>query len=71
VEGCCEHGNEPWGSLKCWEVLERRLGWPGFAAYWRQAVSARVRIGDVQPRLELEASDCRSGALWPHEAGPL
>jgi hypothetical protein len=22
VEGCCEHGNEPSGSVKCWEILE-------------------------------------------------
>jgi hypothetical protein len=22
VEGSCEHGNEPSGSIKCWEVLE-------------------------------------------------
>jgi hypothetical protein len=22
VEGSCEHGNEPLGSIKCWEVLE-------------------------------------------------
>jgi hypothetical protein len=22
VEGCYEHGNEPSGSIKCWEVLE-------------------------------------------------
>jgi hypothetical protein len=22
VEGSCEHGNEPSGSVKCWEVLE-------------------------------------------------
>jgi hypothetical protein len=21
-EGSCEHGNEPQGSIKCWEVLE-------------------------------------------------
>jgi hypothetical protein len=21
VEGSCEHGNEPPGSIKCWEVL--------------------------------------------------
>jgi hypothetical protein len=21
VEGSCEHGNEPSGSIKCWEVL--------------------------------------------------
>jgi hypothetical protein len=20
--GCCEHGNEPSGSIKCWEVLD-------------------------------------------------
>jgi hypothetical protein len=22
VEGSCECGNEPWGSIKCWQVLE-------------------------------------------------
>jgi hypothetical protein len=22
VEGSCEYGNEPLGSIKCWEVLE-------------------------------------------------
>jgi hypothetical protein len=22
VEGSCEHGNEPSGYIKCWEVLE-------------------------------------------------
>jgi hypothetical protein len=22
VEGCCKRGNEPSGSIKCWEVLE-------------------------------------------------
>jgi hypothetical protein len=22
VEGSCEHGNEPSGSIKCWEILE-------------------------------------------------
>jgi hypothetical protein len=22
VEGSCEHGNEPSGSVKCWEFLE-------------------------------------------------
>jgi hypothetical protein len=22
VDGCCEHGNEPSGSIKFWEVLE-------------------------------------------------
>jgi hypothetical protein len=22
VEGSCEHGNEPLGSIKCWETLE-------------------------------------------------
>jgi hypothetical protein len=24
-EGSCEHGNEPSGSVKCWEVLEHLL----------------------------------------------
>jgi hypothetical protein len=22
VQGFCEHGNEPSGSIKCWEILE-------------------------------------------------
>jgi hypothetical protein len=22
VEGTCEHGNEPWRSIKCWDILE-------------------------------------------------
>jgi hypothetical protein len=28
VEGSCEHGNEPSGSIKCWEILEcHSSGW--------------------------------------------
>jgi hypothetical protein len=27
VESSCEHGNEPSGSLKCWEVLEWLHNW--------------------------------------------
>jgi hypothetical protein len=27
VEGFCEHGNEPPGSIKCWEVLEQLHSW--------------------------------------------
>jgi hypothetical protein len=27
VEGSCEHGNEPPGSIKCWEVLEQLHNW--------------------------------------------
>jgi hypothetical protein len=27
VEGSCEHGNEPSGSIKCWEVLEWLHNW--------------------------------------------
>jgi hypothetical protein len=23
----CEHGNEPSGSIKCWEILERLQNW--------------------------------------------
>jgi hypothetical protein len=26
-EGCCEHGNEPSDSIKCWEVLEWLHNW--------------------------------------------
>jgi hypothetical protein len=27
VEGSCEHGTEPSGSIKCWEVLEWLHNW--------------------------------------------
>jgi hypothetical protein len=27
VEGPCEHGNEPSGSIKCWEILEWLSNW--------------------------------------------
>jgi hypothetical protein len=27
VEGSCEQGSEPSGSLKCWEVLELLHNW--------------------------------------------
>jgi hypothetical protein len=27
VEGPCEHGNEPSGSIKCWEILEWLCNW--------------------------------------------
>jgi hypothetical protein len=27
VEGSCEHDNEPTGSIKCWEVLEKLHNW--------------------------------------------
>jgi hypothetical protein len=27
VEGCCEHGNEPLGSIKCREILEWLHSW--------------------------------------------
>jgi hypothetical protein len=30
VEGSCEHGNEPSGSIKCWEVLEWLHNWQLF-----------------------------------------
>jgi hypothetical protein len=26
VEGSCEHGNEPPGFIKCWEILEYTIG---------------------------------------------
>jgi hypothetical protein len=38
VEGSCEHGNEPSGSIKCWKIFEwvdnikidlREIGWDG------------------------------------------
>jgi hypothetical protein len=27
VEGSCERGDEPRGSIKCWEVLEQLHNW--------------------------------------------
>jgi hypothetical protein len=27
VEGSCEHGDEPSGSLKCWKILEYLHNW--------------------------------------------
>jgi hypothetical protein len=27
VEGSCEHCNEPYGSIKCWEILEWLHNW--------------------------------------------
>jgi hypothetical protein len=27
VEDSCEHGNEPPGSIKCWEILEWLSDW--------------------------------------------
>jgi hypothetical protein len=30
VEGSCEHGNEPPGCVKCWEILEWASNWRPF-----------------------------------------
>jgi hypothetical protein len=27
VEGSCEHGNEPSGTIECWEILEYVHNW--------------------------------------------
>jgi hypothetical protein len=27
VEGTCKHGNEPSGSIKCWDILEGLRNW--------------------------------------------
>jgi hypothetical protein len=27
VKGCCEHGNEPSGSIKFWEIFEWLRNW--------------------------------------------
>jgi hypothetical protein len=27
VEDSCEYGNEPSGSIKCWEILEKLHNW--------------------------------------------
>jgi hypothetical protein len=45
VEGSCEHGNEPVGSIKCWEILEWLHNWQPHkkdSAAWNQLVSYLV-----------------------------
>jgi hypothetical protein len=27
VAGCCKHGNEPSGTIKCWEILYQLSNW--------------------------------------------
>jgi hypothetical protein len=39
VEGSCEHGNEPSGSIKCWEFLEWLYNWQLLKDCWAPWVS--------------------------------
>jgi hypothetical protein len=46
VEGSFEHGNEPLGSIKCWEILEQLSNWWLFkkdSAPW-SLFNSRVRV---------------------------
>jgi hypothetical protein len=47
VEGSCEHGNEPSGSIKCWEVLEQLHNWRVLkkgSALWSLLVSPLLSV---------------------------
>jgi hypothetical protein len=42
MEGLCEHGNEPSGSIKCWEIVEWLSNWwllKEGSAPWSQSVN--------------------------------
>jgi hypothetical protein len=45
-EGSCEHGNEPSGSIKCWEVLEWLHNWRILKKGSAPWVSDRPSIGE-------------------------
>jgi hypothetical protein len=48
VDGSCEHGNEPSGFIKCWEVLEQLHNWrllkEGSAPRVSDTVTSDVRV---------------------------
>jgi hypothetical protein len=50
VEGSCEHGNEPSGSINCWEVLQWLHNWrilnKGSAPYVKYTVDRTSWTGD-------------------------
>jgi hypothetical protein len=49
VQGSCEHGNEPSGSLKCWENLEYLRNWRLLkkgSAPWSKLVSLFRTVQD-------------------------
>jgi hypothetical protein len=41
VEGSCEHGNKPLGSIKCWEILEYLHNW------WLPKKGSAPRVSDL------------------------
>jgi hypothetical protein len=47
VEGSCEHGIEPLGSIKCWEVLEGLHNWRLLKKGW---VGLRAGLDDLEER---------------------
>jgi hypothetical protein len=44
-EGSCEHGDEPSGSIKCWEVLEWLYNWRLLKKGSALLVSKYVSVG--------------------------
>jgi hypothetical protein len=49
VEGSCEHGNEPSGSIKCWEILERVTASQGGLQLLGDSCSKRFNIYELKP----------------------
>jgi hypothetical protein len=56
VEGSCEHGNGPSGSIKCWEILEQLCNW-------------RLLKKDSAPRSSLVAADKWRTPAFPKLVG--
>jgi hypothetical protein len=57
VEGSYEHGNEPLGSIECWEVLELLHNWPLFKKGSAPWVSCELRLNTPGIELNLFTSD--------------
>jgi hypothetical protein len=60
VDGPCEHGNEPSGSIKCWKILEKPWDWRllnklGSQRSWRisgECPAIRLEGPRKRPRFE-------------------
>jgi hypothetical protein len=72
VEGSCEHGNEPSGSIKCWEFLEWLHNWQLLkksSAPWvsEEVVSFIFVVPEIFPGASLHRRGCvleQGSDLW-------
>jgi hypothetical protein len=60
VEGCCEHGNEPSGSIKCWEILDWWLLKRGSVS-WGYVLSESHKLDRVHA--DTCRADCNAHSL--------